>query len=85
MSAWFRDDPATLLEDALKIAFNFLSRSGEIDDPMEATGFLADNIHFMIGQGQHNQVALANRAIAAYQRDQKARANERAIMFDRTS
>lgn len=81
MSAWFRDDPATLLEDALQIAFNFLARSGEIDDPMETTGFLADKIHFMISQGQRNRVALAYRAIAAYQRDQEARANEEAIVF----
>jgi hypothetical protein len=82
MSTWFRDDPAALFEDALQIAFNFLSRSGEIDDPMEASGFLADKIYFMISQGQRNRIALANRAIAAFQRDQAARATEQTIVFD---
>jgi len=83
MSAWFRDDPAKLLEDAVQIAFNFLACSGEIDDPLETTGFLADKIHFMISQGQRNRIALANRAIAAFHRNQEARANEQAILFDR--
>jgi hypothetical protein len=83
MSAWYRDDPATLLEDALQIAFNFLAHSDEIDDPMETAGFLADKIHFMISQGQRNRTALANRAIAAFQHDRKLRAIERATMFDR--
>jgi len=83
MSAWFRDDPALLLEEAVQIAFNFLSRSGEVEDPMETAGFLADRIFLMMRQGQRNRVALANRAIAAYQRDRKARANEHAVVFDR--
>ena len=67
----------------MQIAFNFLSRSGEIDEPMEAAGFLADRIYFMMSQGQRNRVALANRAITAYQRDREARPNEHAIAFDR--
>ena len=83
MSALFRDDPALLLEEAVQIAFNFLSRSGEVEDPMEAAGFLADRILFLMSQGQRNRVALANRAISAYQRDREARANEHAIVFDR--
>ena len=83
MSAWFMDDPATLMEEALQIAFNFLARSGEIDDAMEAAGFLADKIHFMMAQGQRNRIALANRAIAAYQRDRDARAHQEAMALDR--
>jgi hypothetical protein len=83
MSAWFRDDPALLFEEAVRIAFNFLSRSGEVENPMEAAGFLADSIFLMMSQGQRNRIALANRAIAAYQRDREARANEDAIVFDR--
>ncbi len=82
MSAWFTDDPATLLEEALQIAFNFLARSGEIEDPMQAAGFLADKIHFMISQGERNRIALANRAITAYRRNRDARAHEQAMMFD---
>jgi len=67
----------------VQIAFNFLSRSGEIDEPMEAAGFLADRIFFMMSQGQRNRLALANRAITAYQRDREARANQHAVVFDR--
>ena len=78
MSAWFRDDPALLLEEAVQIAFNFLSRSGEVEDPMETAGFLADRIFFMMSQGQRSRVALSNRAITAYRRDREARANEHA-------
>jgi hypothetical protein len=83
MSAWFRDDPASLLEDAVQIAYNFLARSGEIDDSMDAVGFLADNVHFMISQGQRNRIALANRAIAAYQRCRKSRTIEQEIVLGR--
>jgi hypothetical protein len=82
MSAWFRDDPA-LLEDAVQIAFNFLVRSGEIDDSADALGFLADNVRFMISQGQSNRIALANRAIAAYQRCQEARTIEHVVELGR--
>jgi len=83
MSAWFKDDPASLLEEAVQIAFNFLARSGEIDDSMDAVGFLADKIRFMISQGQRNKIALANRAIAAYQRYQEARTIEQVVVLGR--
>jgi|SRR5690349_14290335 hypothetical protein len=86
MSAWFKDDAAPLLvEDAVQIAFNFLARSGEIDDPAEAVGFLADKIHFMISQGQRNKLALANRAIAAFQRYREARSAELSLVFSQHS
>jgi hypothetical protein len=84
MPTWFRDDPVTLLEQAVQIAFNFLSRSGEIDDPMEAAGFLADEIFLMMRHGQRHRIALANHAIAAYQRNRAARTNRRPI-YDHAS
>lgn len=73
MSAWFEDAPAPLLEEAVKIAVDFLDRTGEIDDLEEACRFLVNKVGFMIGQGQRNRLLLANRAIAAYQRHRKAR------------
>ena len=85
MSTWFTDNPATLLEDAVQIAFNFLARSGEVDDPMETAGYLADKIFFMMSQGQRNRIALANRAITAYQQDREARMNERTIVYEHAS
>ena len=84
MSAWFKDDPASLAEDALQIAFNFLVGSGEVDDPSETVGFLADKIEYMISQGQRSKLLLANRAIVAFQRFQQARAAELAMGAGRT-
>ena len=57
MSTWFRDDTVpVLLEETIQIAWNFLERAGEIDDPEEASRFLAGKIEFMIGQGQRNRL-----------------------------
>ena len=75
MSTWFRDDNV-LLESAAQIAWDFLRRAGEIDDPAEASQFLADKIGFMIGQGQRNKLVLSNRAISAFQRYRQARTIE---------
>jgi len=77
MSVWFKDDaPPFLLEESVKIALDFLSRTGEIDDPREASQYLVNKVEFMMGQGQRNRLLLANRAIAAYQRYRKARTLE---------
>ncbi len=73
MSAWFKDAPQHLLEDAVKIAVDFLDRTGEIDDLSEACQFLVNKVGFMIAQGQRNRLLLANRAIAAFQHDRRAR------------
>ena len=68
MSAWFSDDaPPLLLEDSVKIAIDFLDRTGEIDNLSETCRFLVNKVGFMIAQGQRNKLLLANRAIAAYQ------------------
>ena len=72
MSAWFKDDPL-LLESAVDIAMDFLDRTGEIDDTTEALQFLFNKISFMMAQGEHNRLILANRAITAFQRYKQAR------------
>ena len=76
MSAWFNNAPPLLLDESVKIAVDFLERTGEIDDFGEACQFLVNKIGFMIAQGQRNRLLLANRAIAAYQRYRKARTLE---------
>jgi hypothetical protein len=74
MSAWFREDnSALLLESAVDIAIDFLDRTGEIDDTTEAFQFLVNKISFMMAQGERNRLALANRAITAFQRYKQAR------------
>jgi hypothetical protein len=67
MSTWFRDDASPqLLMEARQIAWEFLERSGEIDDPGEVNRFLIGKIEQMIGQGQRSRLALSNYAITAF-------------------
>jgi hypothetical protein len=81
MSAWFRDDGSpSLLDESVKIAIDFLDRTGEIDDLGETCQFLVNKVSFMIAQGQRNRLLLANRAIAAYQRYRKARTVELSLV-----
>ena len=81
MSVWFRDDaPPLLLEDAVRIAIDFLDRTGEIDDLAEASLFLVNKVESMIAQGQRNRLLLANRAISAFQRYRKARTIELTLL-----
>jgi hypothetical protein len=78
MSAVFNDDesPALLAEGAIRIALNYLERSGEIDDYTETCEFLIAKIGFMIREGQRNKLLLANRAITAFERYRMARTIE---------
>jgi hypothetical protein len=81
MSTWFRDDAnPVLLESAIRIAWDFLERAGEIDDPVEAGRFLNDKIAFMMAQGQRNRLILSNRAIAAFQHYKLARTIELSLV-----
>lgn len=80
MSTWFREAPPPLLDEAVKIAIDFLDRTGEIDDIDEARQFLVNKVGFMIAQGQRNRLLLANRAIAAYQRYRQARTIELSLV-----
>ena len=77
MSAVFNDEsPALLAEGAIRIALNYLERSGEIDDYTETFEFLIAKIGFMIREGQRNKLLLANRAITAFERYRMARTIE---------
>jgi hypothetical protein len=55
-----------LLEDSVQIAWDYLQRSGELQDGSVATRFLTDSIDLMIRQGKTNRMFLANKAIAQY-------------------
>jgi hypothetical protein len=79
-SAWFNNAPPLLLEESVKIAVDFLDRTGEIDDIAETCQFLVNKVEFMIAQGQRNRLVLANRAIADYQRYRKARTVELSLV-----
>jgi hypothetical protein len=57
-----------LLEESVQIAWEYLERTGEIDDPLEAGRFLGDVVEAMIRQGTRSRLLLSNRAITAYQK-----------------
>src|SRR5688500_14484043 len=62
--------------EARQIAWEFLERSGEIDDAGDVNHFLTGKIEQMIGQGQRNRLTLSNRAIAAFREYRRARTIE---------
>ncbi len=80
MSAWYNNTPPLLLEESVKIAVNFLERTGEVDDVRETCQFLVNKVGFMIAQGERNRLLLSNRAITAYQRYRKARTVELSLV-----
>src|ERR1700704_6334584 len=59
---------AILMEESVQIAWDYLERTGEIDDPLEASKFLTEVIEAMIRQGTKSRLLLSNRAITAYQK-----------------
>jgi hypothetical protein len=80
MSTWFKDDDnPRLLAEAKQIAWEFLERSGEIDDSGEVDQFLTGKIEQMLGQGQRNRLVLSNRAIAAFREYRRTRTIELAL------
>lgn len=58
-----------LIEGAVKIALDFLERSGDLGNVAEADRFLLSAVDRMIVGGEHRKLMLANRAIEAYRRD----------------
>ena len=57
---------ASLMEESLQIAWDYLERTGEIEDNWVASRYLGDTIELMIRQGQRSRLVLSNRAITAY-------------------
>jgi hypothetical protein len=60
-----------LQHDATQIAFDYLERAGEIDDPARAYRFLAFRVVALMREGVTHRLLLSNRAIAAYQRERR--------------
>ena len=57
---------ASLMEESLQIAWDYLERTGEIEDNWVASRYLGDAIELMIRHGQRSRLVLSNRAITAY-------------------
>lgn len=62
------DSAARLVEESYNIAWNYLSLSGQIDNPEQGHLLLTEEISRLIVDGERNSLKLANRAIAGYER-----------------
>jgi len=57
-----------LMENSIQIAWDYLERTGQIDDPEFTSKFLLDNVEHAVRMGERRQLILTNRAISAYER-----------------
>jgi hypothetical protein len=62
-----------LIEDSIQIAWDYLERTGELEEPEIANKFLLDSVELMIRRGVRSRLLLSNRAITAYLRFKQAR------------
>jgi hypothetical protein len=62
-----------LIEYSIQIAWDYLERTGELDDPETASKVLLDAVEAMIRQGVRSRLLLSNRAITAYLRFKQER------------
>jgi hypothetical protein len=56
-----------LIENSIQIAWDYLERTGEIDDTAVASRFLSDYIEGLIRRGERRRLLLSNKAIIAYE------------------
>ncbi|TYM00143.1 hypothetical protein FXB40_01140 [Bradyrhizobium rifense] len=60
MSTWYQEDvDGPLLEETIRIAWNYLQCSGEIEDQDETARILTRKIGLMMEQGQRNRLVLS--------------------------
>jgi hypothetical protein len=62
-----------LIEGSIQVAWDYLERTGEIEDAAVASRFLYDTIELMVRRGKRRRLALSNRAITAYKRFKEQR------------
>jgi hypothetical protein len=60
-----------LVEESIQIAWNYLERTGELEEPDIASRVMLDAVGSMVRQGVRSRLLLSNRAIIAYQRFKK--------------
>lgn len=59
---------SVLREQSIQVAWDYLERSGEIQDASSCSLFLSKYIEEMIRQGVRSRLLLSNRAIDQYKR-----------------
>jgi hypothetical protein len=57
-----------LVEDSIQIAWNYLERTGDLEEPDIASRVLLDAVEANLREGVRSRLLLSNRAITAYQR-----------------
>jgi hypothetical protein len=57
-----------LMENAVQIAWDYLEKTGQIEDPEITSWLLLDTVEHMVRRGERRTLALSNGAIAAYER-----------------
>jgi hypothetical protein len=62
-----------LVEHSIQIAWDYLERTGELEQPEIAGKVLLDAVELMIRQGVRSRLLLSNRAITAYERFKQER------------
>jgi hypothetical protein len=61
-------DVEIVAEESFLIAWDFLERTGSIDDVDQAMTELGDEIIALLGRGESHKIRIANLAIDAYRR-----------------
>jgi len=61
-------DVETVAEESFLIAWDYLDRSGSIDDVDEAMTEIGEDILSLIGRGESHKIRIANLAIDAYRK-----------------
>lgn len=64
---------AILMEEAIQIAWDYIERTGEIDDPEACSQVLLYAVENMMRQGVRSRLLLSNRAINKYKEYKVAR------------
>ncbi|MEH2513878.1 hypothetical protein V1291_005232 [Nitrobacteraceae bacterium AZCC 1564] len=59
---------AMLFEDSLQIAWDYLDRLGEIEEPAIAARYLSETIERRLRSGEDHRILLSNHAINDYRR-----------------
>lgn len=59
-------DVETVAEESFMIAWDFLDRTGSIDDVDLAMSELGDDIMALLGRGESHKIRIANLAIDSY-------------------
>ena len=63
-----------LMENSIQIAWDYLERTGQIDDPEFTSKFLLQFVEHAVRMGERRQLMLTNLAISAYERLRQTKA-----------